>query len=92
MPSLPPGAALASTVTSVCLEIILFNDLVCSLHDVKVAALGFVPVAVHFNLFDILAEIEGPATGEDVLAAYRSSKGNKAENDVPCVCLMFSPP
>ncbi|KAE8415050.1 S-adenosyl-L-methionine-dependent methyltransferase [Aspergillus pseudocaelatus] len=66
MSSLPPGAALASTVTSV-------------------AALGFVPVAVHFNLFDTLARIEGPATGEDVLAAYRSSNGDKAENDVPCV-------
>lgn len=58
--------------------------------DVKVAALGFVPVAVHFDLFDTLAKIEGPASGEDVLVAYRSSKGDEAEDNVPCVSHIFS--
>ncbi|KNG82954.1 O-methyltransferase [Aspergillus nomiae NRRL 13137] len=69
MSSLPPGVALASTVTSV-------------------AALGFVPVAVHFDLFDTLAKIEGPASGEDVLAAYRNSEGDKTEDNVPCLRLV----
>ncbi|KAB8226230.1 S-adenosyl-L-methionine-dependent methyltransferase [Aspergillus novoparasiticus] len=69
MSSLPPGAALASTVTSV-------------------AALGFVPVAVHFDLFDTLAKIEGPASGEDVLAAFKSSNGDKAEDNIPCLRLV----
>ncbi|KAL4919207.1 S-adenosyl-L-methionine-dependent methyltransferase [Aspergillus aurantiobrunneus] len=35
--------------------------------------LGFVPVAAHFKLFDILVESDKPVAGEDVLAAYKNS-------------------
>ncbi|KAJ6131002.1 hypothetical protein N7523_001462 [Penicillium sp. IBT 18751x] len=46
-PTLPPGAALAATLT-------------------VPASLGFVPVAVHFKLFDVLVQHGGPATAEEV--------------------------
>ncbi|OJI98585.1 hypothetical protein ASPVEDRAFT_473898 [Aspergillus versicolor CBS 583.65] len=52
------------------------------------AALGFVPVAAQFHIFEILASINKPAAGEDVLAAYKSTLGNgDATDPVPCkVC------
>ncbi|KAL4863009.1 hypothetical protein BDV12DRAFT_34218 [Aspergillus spectabilis] len=42
--------------------------------------LGFVPVAVHFKLFDVLVGFDKPASGEEVLAAYKEqvSSGEEA--------------
>ncbi|KAL3432922.1 hypothetical protein BDV09DRAFT_197337 [Aspergillus tetrazonus] len=40
------------------------------------AALGFVPVAVRFDLFNILARMDRPATGEEVQALYKSIHGS----------------
>ncbi|KAL4866613.1 hypothetical protein BDV12DRAFT_198964 [Aspergillus spectabilis] len=48
------------------------------------AALGFVPVAARFRLFNILAEINKPATGEDVLEFYKGKfSGSDASTPVP---------
>ncbi|KAL4792779.1 S-adenosyl-L-methionine-dependent methyltransferase [Aspergillus venezuelensis] len=40
------------------------------------AALGFVPVAAHFNLFKLLADIGKPATGEEIQSLYESTQGS----------------
>ncbi|PYH40388.1 putative O-methyltransferase [Aspergillus saccharolyticus JOP 1030-1] len=39
------------------------------------AALGFVPVAIRFRLFDILVAMAHPARGEEVLVAYQQTMG-----------------
>ncbi|KAL2871902.1 putative O-methyltransferase [Aspergillus lucknowensis] len=53
------------------------------------AALGFVPVAARFHLFSILVDINKPATGEDVLAAYKATFGEAdATNPIPPVALI----
>ncbi|KAL4904023.1 hypothetical protein BDW74DRAFT_168519 [Aspergillus multicolor] len=44
----------------------------------SIASLGFAPVAVRFRLFEILSELDGPATGKDVLDAY--IKGLNSDN------------
>ncbi|KAL4769841.1 S-adenosyl-L-methionine-dependent methyltransferase [Aspergillus nidulans var. acristatus] len=46
------------------------------------AALGFVPVAVRFDLFNILARIDRPATGDEVQALYKSIHGSTDASDV----------
>ncbi|KAL2801067.1 S-adenosyl-L-methionine-dependent methyltransferase [Aspergillus keveii] len=51
------------------------------------AALGFVPVAAQFHLFRLLADINKPATGEDVLDAYKATLGNGL-TPVPSVVLI----
>jgi hypothetical protein len=43
---------------------------------IKAPALGFVPVAVHFHLFDYLAAIGKPATAQDVYEEHRRSEGD----------------
>ncbi|RAH86728.1 putative O-methyltransferase [Aspergillus japonicus CBS 114.51] len=48
----------------------------------SVAALGFVPVAIKFGLFDILVEIGKPAQGKEVLMAYQHS-ANGDEKNIP---------
>ncbi|KAJ5715669.1 uncharacterized protein N7483_012850 [Penicillium malachiteum] len=48
----------------------------------KPASLGFVPVAVHFRLFDILVNLGGSATAEDVTKAVNAAR---SEND-PEIC------
>ncbi|KAL4788321.1 hypothetical protein BJX76DRAFT_353349 [Aspergillus varians] len=53
------------------------------------AALGFVPVAAQFRLFGLLANINKPATGEDVLAAYKGTLGDSdSTTPVPSVVLI----
>ncbi|PYH90942.1 hypothetical protein BO71DRAFT_62550 [Aspergillus ellipticus CBS 707.79] len=47
------------------------------------AALGFVPVAIHFHLFDIVARADGPVGAEEVLAFYHGSVEKSRETDVP---------
>lgn len=60
----PPGAVLAATVTSVsqdrrpCLDVILILF--------QSAALGFVPVAVRFQLFNALVQIAKPAASQQI--------------------------
>ncbi|KAJ5772777.1 hypothetical protein N7457_007673 [Penicillium paradoxum] len=44
------------------------------------ASLGFVPVAIHFDLFNILANHGGPATPEEVSATY-NARINARENE-----------
>ncbi|KAL3457188.1 hypothetical protein BJX64DRAFT_269287 [Aspergillus heterothallicus] len=51
------------------------------------AALGFVPVAAHFHLFRLVAGFDKPATGEDVLAAYKATFDDGAA-PVPSVTLV----
>ncbi|PYI32136.1 O-methyltransferase [Aspergillus indologenus CBS 114.80] len=46
----------------------------------SVAALGFVPVAIKFGLFDILVEIGKPAHGKEVLMAYQHSANGDEKN------------
>ncbi|KAJ5489545.1 hypothetical protein N7539_004435 [Penicillium diatomitis] len=53
-PAVPPGAALAGTVT-------------------LPASLGFVPVAVHFDLFGALVRHGSPATAEDIARVVNSA-------------------
>ncbi|KAL4974573.1 S-adenosyl-L-methionine-dependent methyltransferase [Aspergillus desertorum] len=36
----------------------------------KIASLGFAPLAIRFNIFNILAELDGAATGRDIRDAY----------------------
>ncbi|KAL3471136.1 S-adenosyl-L-methionine-dependent methyltransferase [Aspergillus californicus] len=50
------------------------------------AALGFVPVAAHFHLFNILVDLNQPATGKDVLVAYNASP--LALESIPPVALI----
>ncbi|RAK97344.1 putative O-methyltransferase [Aspergillus ibericus CBS 121593] len=52
----------------------------------SVAALGFVPVAIHFRLFDILTRFERPAHSEEVLALYH--KDMKSGDHEPCLALV----
>ncbi|KAL5000148.1 S-adenosyl-L-methionine-dependent methyltransferase [Aspergillus recurvatus] len=53
------------------------------------AALGFVPVAVRFNLFNILADINKPATGEEAQALYKSAHdATDASAVIPSVLLI----
>ncbi|RHZ70724.1 hypothetical protein CDV55_106837 [Aspergillus turcosus] len=52
------------------------------------AALGFVPVAVRFQLFDILADLDKPVSGQDVLTALQKPSDDKATQDVPCLLLI----
>ncbi|KAF2972868.1 hypothetical protein GQX73_g810 [Xylaria multiplex] len=40
-------------------------------------ALGFVPIAVHFRLFDCLRKIGKPATAQDIYAAHSERDGGK---------------
>ncbi|PWY82109.1 hypothetical protein BO70DRAFT_396404 [Aspergillus heteromorphus CBS 117.55] len=51
-----------------------------------VATLGFVPVAIHFHPFDILAKFGGPVSAEQVATACREdrARAREAEVDVPC--------
>ncbi|OJJ64484.1 hypothetical protein ASPSYDRAFT_327667 [Aspergillus sydowii CBS 593.65] len=57
------------------------------------AALGFVPVAAQFHIFRILANFNKPATGEDVLAAYKSTFDSAdATAPVPSVVLVRRSP
>ncbi|KAG2027487.1 hypothetical protein GB937_001231 [Aspergillus fischeri] len=49
------------------------------------AAFGFVPVAVRFQLFDILADLEKPVSGQDVLTVLQSRSSDKNRQDVPCM-------
>ncbi|KAJ9292727.1 hypothetical protein DTO271G3_8541 [Paecilomyces variotii] len=66
----PPGAALASTVTSA-------------------AALGFVPVAIHFDLFGALVRIGRPATAEEILKACDEPRTEEQKRSSPlCLRLM----
>ncbi|RAH47326.1 putative O-methyltransferase [Aspergillus brunneoviolaceus CBS 621.78] len=51
------------------------------------AALGFVPVAIKFGLFDLLVEIEKPAHGKEVLMAYEQSVGSDRKS-MPCLQLI----
>ncbi|KAL2833899.1 hypothetical protein BDW59DRAFT_179516 [Aspergillus cavernicola] len=46
----------------------------------RIAPLGFVPVAIHFRLFDILVEVGGPASGQDVLDIYQKSPSDSTTN------------
>ncbi|KAL5048354.1 hypothetical protein BDW71DRAFT_196030 [Aspergillus fruticulosus] len=49
------------------------------------AALGFAPVAVRFNLFTIVANINRPATGEEVQVLYKSTHdATDALPVIPC--------
>ncbi|KAF7166157.1 hypothetical protein CNMCM5623_010034 [Aspergillus felis] len=52
------------------------------------AALGFVPVAVRFQLFDILADLDKPVSGQDVLTALQDRSNGKTRTDVPCLLLI----
>ncbi|RAL07122.1 putative O-methyltransferase [Aspergillus homomorphus CBS 101889] len=52
------------------------------------AALGFVPVAVHFRIFDLLVAIGKPATGREVLAEYQQSQDVDFNNIIPCLQLI----
>ncbi|GIJ81609.1 hypothetical protein Asppvi_000108 [Aspergillus pseudoviridinutans] len=54
------------------------------------AALGFVPVAVRFQLFDILADLDKPVSGQDVLTALQDRSNGKTRQDVPCMHLVSS--
>ncbi|KAJ5348225.1 hypothetical protein MYU51_011013 [Penicillium brevicompactum] len=61
-PVVPPGAALAATVT-------------------VPASLGFVPVAIHFDLFDILIEHGGPATADEVTKTCNERISAREKNE-----------
>lgn len=61
-PVVPPGAALAATVT-------------------VPASLGFVPVAIHFDLFDILVQHGGPATADEVTETCNERISAREKNE-----------
>ncbi|KAL5044289.1 hypothetical protein BDW71DRAFT_209502 [Aspergillus fruticulosus] len=52
-----------------------------------IASLGFAPVAIRFDVFNILSELGGPATGRDVRDAYLK-RSNEGSNNVPPVLLI----
>ncbi|KAL4973780.1 S-adenosyl-L-methionine-dependent methyltransferase [Aspergillus desertorum] len=45
--------------------------------------LGYLPVAAHFNLFDILLQCGKPVAGEEVLSAYKNGLGGENKGPVP---------
>ncbi|KAL5043002.1 hypothetical protein BDW71DRAFT_216562 [Aspergillus fruticulosus] len=45
--------------------------------------LGYLPVAAHFNLFDILVQCGKPVTGEEVVSAYSNGLGGENKGPVP---------
>ncbi|PLB53915.1 O-methyltransferase [Aspergillus steynii IBT 23096] len=53
------------------------------------AAIGFIPVAIEFRLFDLLVELKEPVNAERVLAAYKDEiKGHDAKTPNPGVLLI----
>lgn len=40
----------------------------------QAAAIGFIPVAIHFDLFTLLVKIGSPATAEELLVIYQSGR------------------
>ncbi|KKK13957.1 hypothetical protein ARAM_000205 [Aspergillus rambellii] len=53
------------------------------------AALGFVPVAAEFRLFNILTELNRPARSEDVLAAFKNGLADADAPTTPVPCLLL---
>lgn len=49
------------------------------------AAIGFVPIAVRFQLFDVLADLDKPVSGQDVLSALQERSIERTRQDVPCM-------
>lgn len=80
--AVPPGAVLAATVTTVGDEAQLMNG---SLTREQPASLGFVPVAVHFDLFGTLTAHGGPATAEEI-ANEANARLQARSPDEPGIC------
>lgn len=69
----PPGAVLAATMTRVS-EPRIYEDRNVTHQVHQAPSLGFVPVAIHFDLFGSLVRRGGPATAEDIANAYNAAR------------------
>lgn len=76
----PPGAILAAKVTAVS-RFIRVSLPANNLH--KAGALGFVPVVVHFRLFETLAKIGTAASSAEILQANNSERTEKEKAASP---------
>lgn len=82
-----PGAVLASTVTAVSAP--RNPSIISCLHgwsdygDAQTAALGFVPVAIHFNFFPLLNHIGPVATAEALTNASDKERSEDEKQKSP---------